>query len=763
MTGVIATIQRIQFFNALGAPLAGGRLLTYLAGTTTPADTFQDQALTVKNTNPIVLDATGSCVIWLDPAKSYKFVLKDKKGVIQPGWPVDNVSGAATQTSLTPTLSTYTKLTALAAATGASLISCIAAGSGAIKRTLLDRSLDTVSAFDYMTSAQIADVRAGVVTDITAAVQAACNSFTVYAGIVQLPPGNFRLSDSLVTSIKGLKIRGSSKYGTYLTAADGSTFDMIRIAHQQCEVSGIIFRPGSSSQVPIRAYAGRAYIHDNYILAAGNNSGIGILLTDTSPVTGTFIAGAYNHTIKNNIIGDSGFAFANGIYESSAQGITASRFVENTILSDRPIQINKGGGNTYRDNLLQSSTGTASTKAGVGITLGTGVVGEKIQGNYIELFLAMIEARNTDNTYQLFHAVGNHNDNCNAAVSDAGAKNYIIEDAAGKVINNFGWSTRATATQWGVNTPSGVSGFGMDTSGNCFMGANSGASHIINRVGSTEGTVVLNVQGAGSSIAYVQDARGTGPNGGATCMALNKNSGTGRSLNSAGTNNAMGNDYAEYMLKAAGVGDVEKGQIVGVNANDEITDRWADAVAFVVKSTDPSFVGGDTWAIHLGARPVQPVYIAPEYTGATAGRAPLPPDDEGNEAAEERYAKALAAWESVRAQEDVDRAAYKQQVEQAEAGYTIAMKEWDAAKAQYDIDHELARQRVDRVAFAGRVPVNVLGAAPGQYIVPVQDGDGIKGIVKSEADMTLIDHMRAVGKVTAIEPDGRARIIVKIA
>lgn len=92
MTGVIATIPRFQFSNAQGHPLANGMLFTYLAGTTTPAKTWQDQALTIENTNPVRLDARGECVLWLDPAKSYKFVLKNFLGVTQ--WTEDNVVGA---------------------------------------------------------------------------------------------------------------------------------------------------------------------------------------------------------------------------------------------------------------------------------------------------------------------------------------------------------------------------------------------------------------------------------------------------------------------------------------------------------------------------------------------------------------------------------------------------------------------------------------------------------------------------------------------
>lgn len=655
----------------------------------------------------------------------------------------------------------------LSAPTGADSIGFIATGAGSVKRTLLDRGYDTVSAFDFFTPQQIANVRNGVVTDITAALQAACNSFPVYPGLVNLPPGNFRLSSPIVMATRGLRVRGASRYGTYLTAADGATFDMLRIAAQQCEVSGIIFRPGSAAQVPIRVYAGRANVYDNYLLSATNNAGIGILLTDTNPDTNAFVPGAYNHTIKNNIIGDSNFAFANGIYETSAQGITASRFVENTILSDRPIQINKGGGNTYRDNLLQSSTGTATTKAGVGITLGAGVVGEKIQGNYIELFLAMIETRNTDSTYQIFHATANHNDNCTAAVADAGAKNYVIEDAVGKVVNNYGWSTRYTSTQWGVNAVGGKNTFGADSSGNCFLGASSGASHIINRSGSTEGTVTLNFQYNGNSMGYMQDARLGAGNGANTCLSLNANSATNRTINAKGTVNASGADYAEYMRKADLVGTIAKGQIVGINANDEITDRWADAVAFAVKSTDPSYVGGDTWAANLGLRPMMPTYIEPEYVGIIAGRAPVEPEKTGDEErdriAADNYVKAMSDWAGVRRQEQIDRAEYAELCDQTKAAYARAMANWETETAAYDEAHETARATVDRIAFAGRVPVNVYGAVPGQYIVPVRDGDAIKGNPMSEADMTIGDYMRAVGKVSAIESDGRARIIVKVA
>lgn len=61
-----------------GRPLAGGRLYTYENGTTTPAPTYKDAAGTILNTNPIILDARGDAVIFLQPGKVYTFVLRNR-------------------------------------------------------------------------------------------------------------------------------------------------------------------------------------------------------------------------------------------------------------------------------------------------------------------------------------------------------------------------------------------------------------------------------------------------------------------------------------------------------------------------------------------------------------------------------------------------------------------------------------------------------------------------------------------------------------
>lgn len=93
-------------------------------------------------------------------------------------------------------------------------------------------------------------------------------------------------------------------------------------------------------------------------------------------------------------------------------------------------------------------------------------------------------------------------------------------------------------------------------------------------------------------------------------------------------------------------------------------------------------------------------------------------------------------------------------------------EEWAAKQAPglaFDAALEAARQTVDRIAFSGQVPCNVHGATPGQYLVPVQAGEGIGAIAVHEDDLSLKQYMRAIGKVIAIEDDGRARIVVKVA
>lgn len=93
----------VQWFDNSGAPLAGGLISTFAAGTTTPQATFTDSTGGTPQSNPVVLDAGGRAQIWF-AAASYKLVLKTAAGVTL--MTIDNVTLdnlAATISSLTLT------------------------------------------------------------------------------------------------------------------------------------------------------------------------------------------------------------------------------------------------------------------------------------------------------------------------------------------------------------------------------------------------------------------------------------------------------------------------------------------------------------------------------------------------------------------------------------------------------------------------------------------------------------------------------------
>jgi hypothetical protein len=84
-----------QFFTNSGVILSGGKLLTYAAGTTTPAVTYTSSGGSTAHTNPIILNSAGrvpsSGEIWLADGVSYKFVLTDANDVLIATY--DNIVG----------------------------------------------------------------------------------------------------------------------------------------------------------------------------------------------------------------------------------------------------------------------------------------------------------------------------------------------------------------------------------------------------------------------------------------------------------------------------------------------------------------------------------------------------------------------------------------------------------------------------------------------------------------------------------------------
>lgn len=65
-----------QFHDLHGAPLAFGRVYSFVVGTATPKDTYVDAQRTAVNTNPIVLDSEGRATVFIGPG-GYDFAVHD--------------------------------------------------------------------------------------------------------------------------------------------------------------------------------------------------------------------------------------------------------------------------------------------------------------------------------------------------------------------------------------------------------------------------------------------------------------------------------------------------------------------------------------------------------------------------------------------------------------------------------------------------------------------------------------------------------------
>tara|TARA_R100001086_G_scaffold200856_1_gene117058 strand:+ start:6976 stop:8349 length:1374 start_codon:yes stop_codon:yes gene_type:complete len=89
--GSIAPDVLQQFDDSDGNPLAGGKVYTYEAGTTTLQASYTDSGLGTPNANPVILDAAGRANIWLDDSLSYKIAVYDANDALIKT--VDNLVG----------------------------------------------------------------------------------------------------------------------------------------------------------------------------------------------------------------------------------------------------------------------------------------------------------------------------------------------------------------------------------------------------------------------------------------------------------------------------------------------------------------------------------------------------------------------------------------------------------------------------------------------------------------------------------------------
>ena len=196
-----------QFFTSTGAVLTGGKLYTYLAGTTTPAATYTTSSGSTARTNPIILDSAGrvpgSGEIWLTVGTSYKFILRYSNDVLIATY--DDVSGIATLP------------------VSSSNVTYLPAGTGAVITTVQAKLRQTVSVIDF------GAVGDGVTND-AAAIQAAIAALpSGIQGTLQFEGGkayNIGSSSPGVLINKSMIVEGNGAVLLYASAAAGSAVEI---------------------------------------------------------------------------------------------------------------------------------------------------------------------------------------------------------------------------------------------------------------------------------------------------------------------------------------------------------------------------------------------------------------------------------------------------------------------------------------------------------------------------------------------------------
>jgi hypothetical protein len=232
-TATLSPAPKLQFFDANGNPLVGGKLYSYAAGTSTPLATYTGNTTTTANSNPVVLDSRGEAGVWLS-SSYYKLKLTDSNNV--EIWTVDNVGGFATMADLTAAIAALTA--SLASSSGSSMIGFIQAGTSAVATTAQTKMRETISVKDF--GAVGDDTH-----DDTTNIQAAINYANTIGGDVYFPPGIYKITNGLTINNSGdiLDVYKASMYGDSSSSARihgmAGSYDMLTITGGSASTAGV--------------------------------------------------------------------------------------------------------------------------------------------------------------------------------------------------------------------------------------------------------------------------------------------------------------------------------------------------------------------------------------------------------------------------------------------------------------------------------------------------------------------------------------------
>ena len=333
MSGSLIPNAKQQYFDANGNPLAGGFVYYYIPSTTTFKNTYQDAALTILNSNPIILDSAGECITYGDG--SYRQIVTDVNGNLIWDQPTVTCATVSYVDSKIAALGTMAVQNASSVAiTGGTMNGVTGTNSGmtvgvsTTANNLLNNNWATSSA----------------------------QTINTFTGSIS--------TTTLTVSATSVTVRiGSTLSGTGVTANT-------QITNQLTSTASAVVSPTFSSGGAIGAYA--------VTLSAGTSIAVGQLVTGTGLSSGTFVIGVNGAivTLSNaftvQAAGTYNFYTAGGVgtYTVNTAQTTAS-----TTITQNYAKLNFAYNNSNVANLdplgnlvVNSLLQTATPKLGLGIT-----------------------------------------------------------------------------------------------------------------------------------------------------------------------------------------------------------------------------------------------------------------------------------------------------------------------------------------------------------------------------------------------------------
>lgn len=246
--------------DANGNPLSGGKIYTYVAGTSTAATTYTDDSGATAQANPILLNTLGlpASPIWLQGGVTYKFVINDANDVLIRT--VDDISGINDVTGSLDQWVTYSNAPTYISATS---FSVVGDQTGAFQ---VGRRLKSTVTAGTIYSTISASSFAGGITTVTVA----NDSGTLDAGLSLVSYGLVSVSNSsLPRSIVVSSINGGQLAGTRNKIINGS----MAVAQR-----GTSFTAGANND--------DAYLLDRWYVLSDGNDVVDVTQESTTVPTG---------------------------------------------------------------------------------------------------------------------------------------------------------------------------------------------------------------------------------------------------------------------------------------------------------------------------------------------------------------------------------------------------------------------------------------------------------------------------------------------